>query len=1343
MARGGELGFSERFALASDRTVPLAELIPGTEEYYFYFCLHYQNLQQFDRVEELLAKWVERHNVTARVQQIRNRQALLTADQNPRQSLDYLIATLGLRFDHQRETIDQAADLPTSLNASLISRDRLQAAALQRHRNRLNGFEDTALPWLAETQLTEEQRRELLQRLSRPDVAGLVALVAADLDGRGGVTFGSHPIHQQLLRTQLDQLLERRPSLLNETAFVNVYLSKLQPQADIDWRANLNTQRDYLDSLWRFISRLPDAHNSLKAHVLYHRLALDLRLGTFDKSRLLTYLKLPRNTGYVNPRYLQLPSNRNALANLGEDFSAVTRLPAVQNDEAVVRPYLQHYFVEATSYREYEELVRDDYLKELFAETKIVNGLGNPEQWYSLLPPAKYQALRERVDLDFAATNPASFSSSDDVALDVFVKNVPTLIVKVYRINALNYYQDQATQISTNLNLDGLIANHESTQQLDSSPFLRVSRRFTFPEIVEPGVYVVDLIGNGKSSRALIHKGQLTHVVRVGAAGHAFTVLDENRQVVSDAQIWLAGKFYSANEAGEIVIPFTSQPQEQPIVLLHGSLASLASFLHQTEEYNLSAGIHVEREALRSRRVAPVLIRPQLSIHGNPISLKALENVTLEITSIDHDGIASTSTVPNLELRDDVDLVHEFRVPPRLSSLEFRLKAQVTRLDNGQKLALQTSENFTVNQIDKTHAVECVHLVSNSEGYHLEVLGKTGEPRVRRPVQLQLKHRDFRDLIELVLRTDDDGRVTLGQLPQITSLTATLTDGAPAASWNLDTNHFSYHTVLHAAAGEPIEIPYVGEATKVASDAFSLLEVRGETLVEDFLECLSLDHQTLRVTDLPAGDYELRIKESGTAIRLRVTQGKVQNRYAIGSARALELGPEPALQIESVVIQDGKAIVQLEHVTSTTRVHVLANTFQPTLDAYDHLSRVVHRDPSWIPRRTLPTLYVQGRQLGDEFRYILERKYATKFPGNMLQRPELLLNPWDIRDTSTAREQLAEGDEFAAQAPTSPAPALASDKAEAEGRQLVGFENLDFLAAESFLELNLRPDADGRVVVELKDLGGQNRLYVVAVDLNHLQQKTVTLEPQERRHLDLRLARGLDPQRHFALQKQISVYEADQTLEIDNLGNGRYQLYDSLPRVYQLYETLLPESHLPEFRFVMKWPTLSEDEKRELYTKYACHELNFFISRKDPEFFAAVVRPYLSHKLHKTFLDHYLLEGDLSGYLSPWDYERLNAVERLLLARRIDGELSRTLTFLKNQWDQYPTDQENLNRLFDSGLLGQALAVPAAEERVLQEALELDAAVQFSPGRFAKPQLRAGVAAGRPAGQTASRGRAR
>ena len=48
-AVAGEVGFVEDFALARDRSIALRQLIPGTEDYYFYHALHALQTEQYDQ----------------------------------------------------------------------------------------------------------------------------------------------------------------------------------------------------------------------------------------------------------------------------------------------------------------------------------------------------------------------------------------------------------------------------------------------------------------------------------------------------------------------------------------------------------------------------------------------------------------------------------------------------------------------------------------------------------------------------------------------------------------------------------------------------------------------------------------------------------------------------------------------------------------------------------------------------------------------------------------------------------------------------------------------------------------------------------------------------------------------------------------------------------------------------------------------------------------------------------------------------------------------------------------------------------------------------------------------
>jgi len=70
VTRAGDIDFNEDFALAKDRATALKQLIPGTEDYYYFHCLHYLNTGQFEKIDALTGPWHERHKQTARLTEI-------------------------------------------------------------------------------------------------------------------------------------------------------------------------------------------------------------------------------------------------------------------------------------------------------------------------------------------------------------------------------------------------------------------------------------------------------------------------------------------------------------------------------------------------------------------------------------------------------------------------------------------------------------------------------------------------------------------------------------------------------------------------------------------------------------------------------------------------------------------------------------------------------------------------------------------------------------------------------------------------------------------------------------------------------------------------------------------------------------------------------------------------------------------------------------------------------------------------------------------------------------------------------------------------------------------------
>ncbi|NCF93101.1 MAG: hypothetical protein GWQ05_19430, partial [Verrucomicrobiaceae bacterium] len=126
-----EIGFVERFALAENRADVLEELIPGTEDYYYFHALHYQNTGEKTKFNGILGQWRKRFEKSSRRGVLENRQALIGYEDNPQATLDYLKKALGLHFNHQRERKQTDPSLATTLDPALISMDAIVKQALR------------------------------------------------------------------------------------------------------------------------------------------------------------------------------------------------------------------------------------------------------------------------------------------------------------------------------------------------------------------------------------------------------------------------------------------------------------------------------------------------------------------------------------------------------------------------------------------------------------------------------------------------------------------------------------------------------------------------------------------------------------------------------------------------------------------------------------------------------------------------------------------------------------------------------------------------------------------------------------------------------------------------------------------------------------------------------------------------------------------------------------------------------------------------------------------------------------------------------------------------------------
>ena len=257
---------------------------------------------------------------------------------------------------------------------------------------------------------------------------------------------------------------------------------------------------------------------------------------------------------------------------------------------------------------------------------------------------------------------------------------------------------------------------------------------------------------------------------RPAPPGRSSRVVDEANKPVTDATVWLGGRSSTRpTRTAPITVPFSTSPGRRPIVLTPRRLRlpRLPRPPARRRTGSRPASTSTARACSPSGSRRSWSGRG-CSLNGLPVSVKLLEEVRLRITSIDHDGIPSSAEVPDFKLFEDRESIHEFRVPPRLATLTVALTAKVKSLSTGQDgRPGRDARRSPLNGIDRTDKIEDLHLAKFGGDYVIELLGRTGEAKPDRPVQLASSTATSRSRCSVTLKTDAAGRVTLGPLADV------------------------------------------------------------------------------------------------------------------------------------------------------------------------------------------------------------------------------------------------------------------------------------------------------------------------------------------------------------------------------------------------------------------------------------------------------------------------------------------------------------------------------------------------------------------------------------------------
>ncbi len=1090
---------------------------------------------------------------------------------------------------------------------------------------------------------------EFLKRVDGPYISGLDQLVISELNSRADKDrrFGDLAAHNFLTLAELQTVGNRVKAVADDNAYVQAVLRRLRPDADSDPSQQVDVRLDYLKRVEAYVRTLPPSYNSLKASSAYRLLEANLAADEFDRELFLRYLQLPRSSPIVHPVWARRPIQK---ANLSDNFMDLAMLPPIVDEQPLVRTYLEHFLKDAANADAFSEYLQPEYLRRVFAETKLLNGVGAEDQWYKLLSASQRQAIRDATELRLAPQNKIRYGSDDPTELIVDVKNIDELVVRIYEINTVSYYRTHEQLLDTDIDLDGLVATHEQSLDFNQPAVQRHREVLKLDQISGRGVWIVDLVGKGLRARAMIRRGQIHHVDSTIADGMLFTIIDENRQPIGGATMLVGGREFIADEQGRMSMPPVVDNVNRRAVISDGKLAEQIRFRHLRETYQLTAGMYLDRALVQSGGMARLLIRPRLAMSGQLIDPQTLTDVSVRIQATDLENLSTNREIDDVEVDQNGELVVPFRVPARLAQLSVTLTGRVTSLATNQQQTLQSSRSWDIAGIRRTHHTHDTFLTRDGDNYVIEVRGRSGELVPHATVNVSVQTDTRNAPVEQTLQSDANGRVGLSALPGV----KTIRYGVPAGlqhERDLQLNQVVWPNEIHTTTDDPLQLP-LAEDLDDAAARYRLLEIRGGQYHVDRTKSLSVDQGLLKIGKLPAGDYQLVDRQTSVRTQLVVVAGPIRSGVATGIVRHRSVAPSVPVGIATVKRADGDIKIQLSGNTKSARVHVYASRFfaatSPLSQLHLPFPRLYGRNLS-LPRCG----YVGDLRLGDEYQYVLRRRYAAKYPGVMLPQPSVILNPWETEETVNTSQSARGGEAPPRSAAPPAAPDMEAARKRAASRAQITSSDFDFIADPGALVANLRADENGVVTIPADVVKGLPLVQIIVSDPVNLLQRTITGPLAELETVDLRLAKALDQDKPLSFERAVSIVSKDEPLDIDSLGSAQLQVYGSFGELMTLYKTLVGDPRLADFDELATWHTLEPGAKSAAYARLASHELHLFLWSYDRPFFDEVVRPYLENKKEKQFLDDWLLEKDLAAYTKLWRYNQLNAAERALLALRL------------------------------------------------------------------------------------------
>jgi len=928
----------------------------------------------------------------------------------------------------------------------------------------------------------------------------------------------------------------------------------------------------------------------------------------------------------------------------------------------------------------------------------------------------QYSTIAQKKEITICEHNPTKFKINEEIKIDLNIKNIRNMNISIYEINTENYFLDKKSEIDSSIDIEGLIASQSYDIKIEGTenPLKNIRKTIELNQIPKdrPGVYLIELLGDGISSRIIIKKGKLNLISRNTTRGIMCQIINEKNEILKDAKTFLwynDTKFSCEPNEGLVILPYKIlSKNENTCVLVHDSYADIARISIPEENFKLKGYFQFLNEALIWGESTKVCFSPFLFVNARKSPIENIKNgkitVNMIIDNID-ERLPIKKTFENLVFNDDnKEYEFEIYIPPMIASLTFNFDCEVTN-SKGERIDLfyeQDSEfKMTGYDINKKLFRKC------GKKYYYENIGRNGEiitSNSGKHKRIELYTNYYNKPIYLTMKYDKEGKLNLGELQSVTKIKF------KAEKWyNLNNySKYCYPERIDIIEGESFILPLYSNKNEVNLDnnyfilyeyfnknenPTHLMDIKNEII----LNKLDINGDNKHYYEfklghnLKKGTYRLifgeGIEDNLTKINIIVNEGthwmNLKN-YIINSNGYIENSEiKTPIYLQKLNIDKSNNIIKFECAKTQRNIkytHANIYFFQyqtPEVNLFfDEYYKMLNKDTENLIINEFfkwKNIYLSNKTLNEEMEYVLHRKNYGEHIGNTLPFPSLLLKKSYIKDCYNEEEKIEEGEDYHKKEDIMRWRHRRKDFGLGAARRCLYREEkyfnndfFNFLKYSGYSINNIEPinidtneqNAKFEIKVEKNIFNKYTYMQIVLIDDKSISSNLTCLcennDKYEVETKNIANHKALDTSKNYTEINKIELIKSGNKFNINESSN--YIIIDSINKLSKFYLLKLDEDQdWKKYKFIFSLDKFNEKEFIRNYNEVCAHEINIFLYFKFPELFNKYVKNNLKYKFEKTFIDYFLLDDydTLIQYLTALKIKSLSTFELCLLLLKL------------------------------------------------------------------------------------------